>query len=288
MAIRISSIGLVFMLNSILLAGGFAQTTSSVVNAKATVDRTGSFYASWGWNEDRYTKSDIRFVGEDYDFTLSDVKATQRQYKFTVNEFLNPLTVTIPQFNFRIGYYINNKVDLFLGLDHMKYVVTEGQSVAINGSIRNSETVHDGEYSGEQKVITDDFVDFEHTDGLNLIYAGAGIRHTFFTRKWLSMGAYETFSVGVMRPRSDVTLLSRERHDKYRVAGLAFMGSGGLELGFWNHFFLQSELKGGFTSMPWIRTTYDKADKATQSFWFGQAVVQFGGRWSFKRKATKK
>ena len=285
MAIRLVSLLSVVMLNSILLTSGIAQATAPVISSKATIqDRTGSFYASWGWNEDRYTKSDIQFTGNDYDFTLSDVKATQRQYKFTVNEFLNPVTVTIPQFNFRLGYYLNNTFDVFLGLDHMKYVVTEGQSVAINGSIRDSETIHDGEYNGEQKVITNDFLDFEHTDGLNLIYAGAGIRHTFFTHKWLSLGAYETFSLGVMRPRSDVTLLSKERHDKYNIAGVAFMGSGGLELGLWNHFFLQSELKGGYTVMPWIRTTFDKSDKATQSFWFGQAVVQFGGRWSFKKK----
>ncbi|MFK8055553.1 MAG: hypothetical protein AB8F78_05480 [Saprospiraceae bacterium] len=271
----ITALSLVFCLDS------SAQTSTNVVIPKAKADKTGSFYASWGWNEDRYTKSDIQFIGDNYDFTLSDVKGTQRQEKFTVNRFLNPATVSIPQFNFRLGYYLSNDFDIFGGVDHMKYVVLEGQNVPISGSIRNSETVHDGEYAGELKEITNDFLDYEHTDGLNFVFIGARKSHTFFTKKWVSLGAYETFAVGVMRPRSDVTLLGKERHDEYNIAGLAFSASGGLELGLWRHFFLQSEMKGGFTTMPWIRTTFEKADKAKQNFWFGQAVVQFGGRWSF-------
>jgi len=260
-----------------------AQVESSVFQRFPETDRKGKYYSSWGWNEDRYTKSDIRFVGADYDFTLFDVKATQRQAKFTVDQFLNPLTVSIPQFNFRLGFYITKDIDIFIGLDHMKYVVSERQVVGIEGYIRNSETIHDGEYDNEEKVIRDDFLDYEHTDGLNYVFIGAGKSQTFVAYKGLTLGAYETVSIGVMRPRSDVTLLGRPRHDEYNVAGVAFAVSGGLELGFLRHFFVQSELKGGYTSMPWVRTTDNPADQAKQSFWFGQAIVQFGGRWSFSK-----
>ena len=260
------------------------QTNTFVPMPKADYDRTGSFYLSWGWNNDAYTNSDIRFTGVNYDFKLHDVNAVDRQSKFSAKKFLNPAAASIPQFNLRLGYYLNNNLDIFVGTDHMKYVIPAGQTVGISGYIRNSETNYDGDYDEDQILINDDFLDMEHTDGLNYAHVGIRKSHIFITHKWISLGAYETFSLGVMFPRSDITLMGRPRHNNYNVAGLAFAGSGGLELNLWRHFFLQSELKGGFTTMPWVRTTNSRSDQAKQNFWFGQAIVQFGGRWSFKPK----
>ena len=42
------------------------------------------------------------------------------------------------------------------------------------------------------------------------------------------------------------------------------------------HFFIQSEWKGGFISMPDIRTTMHKEDRASQHFLFSQYNVVFG------------
>lgn len=261
-----------------------AQTSKVVLMPGAKKHLKGSFYLSWGWNEDVYTDSDIRFTGADYDFKLRDVNAVDRQNRFTAKKFLNPVAASIPQFNFRIGYYIRNDIDIFGGTDHMKYVVPAGQTVRIDGFIRNSETVFDGEYDNDEIEITDAFLDMEHTDGLNFVHVGIRKTHTFYENKWIALGAYETFALGGIYPRSDITLIGMERHNRYNVAGLAFAASGALEVYFWRHFFLQSELKGGFTTMPWVRTTSSRIDQAKQNFWFGQAILQFGGRWSFKRK----
>ena len=51
----------------------------------------------------------------------------------------------------------------------MKYVVQANQVVNINGSISESGTVYDGMYTNEDIPITTDFLQFEHTDGLNYI-----------------------------------------------------------------------------------------------------------------------
>jgi len=61
----------------------------------------GRFYAYWGWNRGWFTKSDISFKGKTYDFVLSEVVATDRQSKFTIEKYFSPTHLTIPQYNFR-------------------------------------------------------------------------------------------------------------------------------------------------------------------------------------------
>ena len=39
----------------------------------------GKLYFYWGWNKSQYSYSDITFKGDDYNFTLYDVAAKDRQ-----------------------------------------------------------------------------------------------------------------------------------------------------------------------------------------------------------------
>ena len=246
----------------------------------APTDRTGSWYASYGWNEDRYTDSDIRFFGTDHDFTLHGVEAHQRQKPFTVQEFLNPLTITIPQFNLRVGYYLRDDLDISVGMDHMKYVVRQGQFVKITGYIRGTEGPFDNEYAGERRRITRNWLEFEHTDGLNWFHVALRKHQRLWQWRWVDLRAFESFGVGGLTPRTDATILGKERHDKYRLAGYALGASGGLNLTLWRRFFLESELKGGFFHVTGARTSQDAADRARHHGFFGQAIVVFGGRWA--------
>ena len=50
-------------------------------NNRNVKGRRGEFYFYWGWNVSWYGKSDINFKGKDYDFTLFDVRAKDRQIR---------------------------------------------------------------------------------------------------------------------------------------------------------------------------------------------------------------
>ena len=108
----------------------FAQDTEVKNNSKK-----GSFYAYWGWNNAMYSNSDISFKGVNYDFTLYDVAAKDRQSPFAFDTYF--LSVTIPQYNLRLGYYLNEKYHITLGVDHMKYVMRAYQNATISGTITN-------------------------------------------------------------------------------------------------------------------------------------------------------
>ena len=109
------------------------ETTPLKFNFKT--QNKGKFYFYWGWNKAQYSYSDIQFKGNDYNFTLYDVAAEDRQTPWDPGVYLNPGSITIPQTVARIGYYFHDNWNLSVGVDHMKYVMVDIQGVTIDGYI---------------------------------------------------------------------------------------------------------------------------------------------------------
>lgn len=239
-------------------------------------NRKGQFYVYWGWNVDSYSKSDIHFTGADYDFTLDNVVAADRQSDFDVKLYGNPLKATIPQYNFRMGYFINEHYNISFGIDHMKYVVQQGQKVIINGQIDQTETIYDGNYVNDIITVKPGFLSLEHTDGLNYINSEFRRVDNLISTKHFKLNFMEGIGAGILLPKTNCTLINNERYDEFHLAGFGLDGIIGLNTEFFRYFFLQSELKGGFVNMPDIRTTTNIADKASQHFFFAQWNVTFG------------
>src|SRR5690606_10382942 len=134
---------------------------------KYTAGNKGKIYIYWGGNRDFFSKSDIRFQGDGYDFTLHDVKAEDKPKGWHI-DYINPARMTIPQTNLRIGYFISDKYNISLGVDHMKYVMYQDKKVRYSGYYPDrgsyGEDIEDGFV-----LLTEDFLTFEHTDGLNYI-----------------------------------------------------------------------------------------------------------------------
>ena len=143
----------------------FAQDTATP--EKYTAHNKGKFFVYWGGNRESYTKSDIRFYGNDYDFTLQNVTAYDKPKGWHV-DYVNPARMTIPQTNFRLGYFINDHYNITIGVDHMKYVMAQNRAVDINGFYPDPGTYGESLPNG-QVLLTEDFLTFEHTDGLNYV-----------------------------------------------------------------------------------------------------------------------
>ncbi|HIA37712.1 MAG TPA: hypothetical protein EYN89_13510, partial [Flavobacteriales bacterium] len=162
----------------------------------------GKFYFYWGWNHGWYTRSDINFRGDDYDFTLKDVIANDRQSKFNLNTYFNPVLLTIPQYNFRVGFFINKNYNFSFGIDHMKYVVQSGQTVKINGIIKSTGTEFDGNYANDDIVLSNDFLRFEHSDGLNYINFELRRFDEIINLNNVKISLTEGFGLGALYPKT--------------------------------------------------------------------------------------
>ncbi|WP_254712411.1 hypothetical protein [Polaribacter sp. BM10] len=250
---------------------------------KNKVVNKGKFFVYWGWNWSSYTDSDIRFKGKDYDFTLFDVKAQDRPTKFSVNNYFNPGNITIPQNNYRIGYFFKENYTISIGVDHMKYVVNNDQNVTINGNINIGNAKYDGTYNNQNIQLTEDFLRFEHTDGLNYVNVEVkrfdNIDHWFgLDLKNLQINLTEGIGVGGLYPRTDTSLLGKERHDNFHLSGWGISVGAGLNITFLKHFYIQSDYKIGYINMPDIKTSLNSADSASQSFYFFENNILIGGR----------
>ncbi|WP_369800552.1 hypothetical protein [Tenacibaculum sp. Bg11-29] len=250
---------------------------------KKKVTNKGKFFVYWGWNWASYTDSDIHFKGENYDFTLSNVKAQDRQTKFSFNDYFNPGRVTIPQNNYRIGYFFKENYTISIGVDHMKYVMINDQDVAVKGNINIGNSKYDGTYNGESIKLAEDFLRFEHTDGLN--YVNIELKRFDDVSRWfgldlenLQINLTEGFGVGVLYPRTDTTLLGKERHDNFHLSGYGASIGAGVNITFLKHFFIQADLKGGYIYMPDIKTSVSPVDSASQSFYFFENTILIGGK----------
>ncbi len=248
---------------------------------KYTAHNKGKFYIFWGGNRESYSKSDIRFKGADYDFTLHNVSAHDKPKGFHI-DYINPARMTIPQTNLRIGYFISDHYNISIGFDHMKYVMYNDKRVSYSGYYPNPGTYNENPADGEL-TLDEDFLLFEHTDGLN--YVNTEISRVDDISKLFRIGntdkiqvnITEGFGAGFLYPKTNTTLLGKDRYDEFNIAGYGLSAKVGLNVTFFKHFFIQTELKGGFIEMNNIRTTQDKADSAEQNFWFLQRILTVGG-----------
>ena len=248
---------------------------------KYTAHNKGKFYIYWGGNRESFSKSDIRFKGADYDFTLYDVQAHDKPKGWHLDYF-NPARMTIPQTNLRIGYYINDHYNISIGVDHMKYVMYNDRRVQYSGDYPNAGSYGENPV-GNELTLTEDFLLFEHTDGLN--YINTEIARVDDISNVLGLPNTDVFQVntvgglgvGFLYPKTNATLLGKDRHDDFHISGYGASAKAGLNFTFFKHFFVQTELKGGYINMNDIRTTKSSADSASQEFWFLQRIITIGG-----------
>ncbi len=256
---------------------GYSQD-SKPTSGKYTDHNKGKIYFYWGGNRDSYTNSDIHFRGANYDFTLYDVAAVDRPVGWHI-DYINPAKMTIPQTNFRLGYFINDHYNISIGVDHMKYVMIQNQSVKISGSYPNTFNFNNGIVD-----LTDEsFLTFEHTDGLNYVnseFSRVDDISKLFTinnTDKIQISLTEGVGAGILYPKTNVMLMGQPRHDDFNVAGYGVSAKAGLNITFFKHYFIQGELKGGYINMPNIKTTFNNADSASQHFMFFERVIAFGG-----------
>lgn len=278
-------------LSALLFLGGLSLNLSAQIAKPENFDsrfvnRKGKLFFYYGWNRSSYTTSDIHFKGSGYNFTLDKVIAHDRPTEFDPNVYLNPTKITIPQYQYRVGYYINDKYSISWGFNHMKYVMDRYQTVKINGTIDTPEAgKYNGIYDNQDIVLSEDFLTFEHTNGLNYLNFNLDRIETFWVGKQQRMSLSALFGVGVgmMYPKSDVKLFG-QRLDEWHIAGYGVSSLLALRFEFFKNMFIQAQLEGGFINMPDILTTGDYQARAKQHFYYLEETVTIGGYIPLSRK----
>src|SRR5882672_4746418 len=115
----------------LLLCALAADRVASAQTVRGHWGTSHRVFVSWGYNRAQFTTSRIHFTGDNYDFTLHDVVASDRPEAFSFENYFAPKNIWIPQYNYRVGWFYNDFWSISIGLDHMKYVVNADQEVQI-------------------------------------------------------------------------------------------------------------------------------------------------------------
>ncbi len=266
------------MRNTILILFVFASSGLSAHSDSTKCKRVSQvnksrFFFHWGYNRGWYTKSDIHFKGNNYDFTLHNAVAKDRPTPFQWGDYLAIQNLTIPQTNLKMGYFISENLAVSFGVDHMKYVMQTYRYSRMSGTINNG-GLHDGTFDNYNKFLDGGFVLLEHTDGLNYI----NLEVDRYTRllNWRTLNTpfklenNSGFGIGFLLPKTNATLFRSRHRDDFNIAGYGVNAKTGIKLSIGKYFYLQSEFKGGFINMPNIRISSDKSEGAKQNFLFSQ------------------
>jgi hypothetical protein len=254
---------------------GASQKTSKDSQAKRAM------FVYWGYNRSFYTDSKISFFGPGYDFSLAGVQATDRPSP-EFKTYVDPSTLTVPQFNARIGFNFKKKWALSFGYDHMKYVIVHGPTYLLSGRINpliDPISNWSGDYNTEPVTTDESILHYENTNGMN--YIRAEISH--IDKLVRASNAFAIYSVsglgaGLVLNYNDFTFAGEKSMTTLSMSGVGASAHLGLRLEFFRHFFLQANNSVGFLYQHRVKTRgNDPYAYARQSLGYFQSDLVLGG-----------
>ena len=105
---------------------------------KPKKERSGEFYFSWGYNTEWYTHSNVSIDQPSQGNSYTFLGISGHDHKGW-DEGLFSKAITIPQYNYRIGYFFNKKKQLAIEInfDHTKFIFGDNQMVHMKGKFNN-------------------------------------------------------------------------------------------------------------------------------------------------------
>ena len=230
---------------------------STGTNAQTAPHRRGEFYFSWGYNTEWYTHSNLKIkqpeLGNDYAFR--NIKGHDHK---GWDEGLFSKALTIPQYNYRIGYFFGNKKDwgIELNFDHTKFIFSDDQVVHIKGTLNNKP------YDGYATFRANDT---PGADSSSYYYLNNGANFLLFNivKRWH---------------------LAANKKGSVQIDGLSKFGIGPVIPHVQNKFFDQPENQPGFQLGGWNTGV----EGALRSTFYKHVYLEFAGKLDYARYSNLK
>lgn len=250
----------------------------SLFNAQAQdkPQRFTGMYVQWGYNTEWYTRSNINFNMANGDrFKLHNAKAHDSPDLDAIVEV--PLQISIPQYNYRLGFYLNKTKTraIELNFDHIKYVVTDGQQVKVSGTI-------DGKpVNGDSILNPATFLHLEHTDGGNLLHLNYVQQHSILKNTSKSRDLVTLLwkaGAGINIPRTDFTYRGDRLNNKFHIAGYNVSAEAGARIYPFKKVFLEFTGKTGYVKYvnALANTTQQTGNRVKHSFGYVEVMGLIG------------
>jgi hypothetical protein len=236
-------------------------------------------YVQWGYNLEAYSRSTIHFkMGNGDNFKLHKARAHDSNDFDAILE--KPFEVSIPQYNYRIGFYLNDSRTkaVEINFDHTKYIVSDGQTVRVTGTIGGVQV------DGDSVLDANRFLHFEHTDGANWLHINYVKLGSLLTNKEnrKTLGYVWKAGAGINIPRSDMTWKGERLNNDFHIAGYNASAEAGLRYYPLKKFFIEATGKTGYVRYinALANTPTTKGSRVTHGFVFAEAIATLGFEFS--------
>ncbi len=247
-----------------------AQTT----NIQPKTKKKGTLYFSWGYNREWYSKSDIRFkntISDNYDFVMYDAGAHDKPgFNHGMKEFVHT-DLTVPQYNFHVGYLFNDKHNLGVELswDHLKYIVNDDVVVHLKGQIRGNQIDKD-------TFVHYDFIHLQHTNGNNYLMLNLVKQHKLYENKYIDVQAIAKVGAGPLVSYSISKVMGSFLADGFRIQGYVLGVNAGVRLNMFKYLFIQPAFQYAFADYMATPISADRKGRATHVFSSYMASLEGG------------
>ncbi len=213
--------------------------------AQKTKERIGEFYFSWGYNKEWYTRSDVK-VNQPSLNNKYTLKSVQSHDHPGWDEGLFSMPISIPQYNYRFGYFFNKKKGLALEInfDHTKHIIQDNQQVRVSGT-RNGKQV-------------DSTVTFSENNGF-YYYLNNGANFLLFNivKRWhwyeskngqFKLDALGKAGIGPVIPHVQNSFFGQANDPGFQLGGWNIGLEGAIRATFVKHLFLEFSNKIDYAS----------------------------------------
>ncbi len=248
----------IFFVWSIITLSFFSVTAQTITHKR------GEFYFSWGYNTEWYTRSTVKISQPSLESNYRFDRVQGHDHRGW-DEGLFSKALTIPQYNYRIGFLFGNKKDLGIEInfDHTKFIFPDGPA-HIKGTL-NGRSV-------------DSTVNFTGANGF-YYYLNNGANFLLFNivKRWhwktnrqqnIKLDALGKFGVGPVIPHVDNAFFGKNNDPNFQLGGWNTGLEGALRSTFFKHVYL--ELAG---KLDYARYSNLKVYEGTAKHAFGTAEV---------------
>lgn len=248
----------------------------------------GTIFISWGYNRSAYTKSNLKLQGQGYNFDMQYVKARDNQSPLNSGDY-SLTKLSVPQYNFKIGYYYKQKWSISLGVDHMKYIFSDNNKVVVSGNLSyQSKYVSLGNninYGSApillKNITTDrDVFHYENSKGLNYIHGELGLSEKLFVadkKGDIIISSNVGFGAGLLLSYTNLLFDGVQHETTKSLSGYGLSTFAGLRLEFLKRIYLYSNFSVGFLHKVHEKTSMiDEVAYASQYFGYSQIEAGLG------------
>jgi len=248
--------------------------------------RKHEFYFSWGYNAEWYTHSNIQISQPSLinNFTFENVKAHDH---LGWDDGLFHEAISIPQYNYRLGYFINEKKQLAIEInfDHTKYIFADNQIVHIKGTVNGK--AYDGNvlFKENTEAGADSSSYYFLNNGANFLLFNLVKRWHFISNKKesIKIDLLAKGGVGPVIPHVQNKFFDQQPNDQhFQLGGWNIGIEGAVRATFFNYVYLEYTNKLDYARYSGLRIYQGTAKQAFGTY---EMILNLGVTFPVGKKA---